>query len=149
MDTRTSTLSLTDESSSRAPYPPQNANVNVKQKSNAIADVHTSAFVSEHPQPAAEWFTRLVSPLTDRQFRKPSAMSTSIIDKQYQGQFPNTAPQVPTTPRPGGGTGQENHGFSTVLLIFIPVMVVILTVLIGLVIFLVAVLYMRRRKGIQ
>lgn len=140
----TSTLSSTDDSytHSRSSHPPHENN----HKANVI--VHTSSFVPEAPQPAAaEWFTRLISPLTDRQSKAPSAMSTSIMGKQYQGQYPNTAPQVPNTPRTG--TGQVNHGFSTVLLIFIPVMVVILTVLIGLVIFLVAVLYMRRRKGIQ
>jgi hypothetical protein len=59
-----------------------------------------------------------------------------------QGQYPIT---TPTAPR----EGHDSHGFSTVLLVFIPIIVVILTVLLGLVIFLVAVLYMRRRKGIQ
>ena len=143
----TSTLSLTDDS-----YHPRSSHIHQNQNdygnSNGNAIVYTSSFVPEAPQPAAaEWYTRLISPLTDRQSKQSSAMSTPIMGKQYQGQFPNTAPQVPTTPRTG--TEHENHGFSTVLLIFIPVMVVILTVLIGLVVFLVAVLYMRRRKGIQ
>lgn len=44
---------------------------------------------------------------------------------------------------------RDEAGMSTMLLVFIPVMVVILTVLLGLVCFLVAVLYMRRRKGIR
>ncbi|OCF33865.1 endosome protein [Kwoniella heveanensis BCC8398] len=52
------------------------------------------------------------------------------------------APQ-PHTPESG------DTGYSTILMIFIPVMVVVLTVLLGLVVFLVAVLYMRRRKGIR
>nr|ODN89521.1 endosome protein [Cryptococcus depauperatus CBS 7841] len=44
----------------------------------------------------------------------------------------------------------DNDGsYSSVLLIFIPVLVVVLTVLLGLVIFLVAILYMRRRRGIR
>jgi hypothetical protein len=72
--------------------------------------------------------------------------STLVMSqKQYEGQYPISTPQVPTMPR----TGHDAQGFSTVLLIFIPIIVVILTVLLGLVIFLVAVLYMRRRKGIQ
>lgn len=127
----TSTLSFTDASH---PHQPERANA------------HTSSLAREVPQPAAaEWFTRLISPLTDRHPKEASSMSTPVAGKQYQDQFPNTAPQVPTTPR----AGHDSHGFSTMLLIFIPIMVVILTVLIGLVIFLVAVLYMRRRKGIQ
>lgn len=110
--------------------------------------VHTSSLSREALQPgAAEWFTRLIAPLTDRhQSKHAHAMSTPVAAKQYQGPYPNIAPQVPDTPRAGHSTG---HGFSTMLLIFVPIMVVILTVLIGLVIFLVAVLYMRRRKGIQ
>lgn len=126
----TSTLSISDS----RPQSPQ------------MANARTSSLSREAPQPAAaEWFTRLISPLTDRHSKQASAMSTPVVAKQYGEQFPNTAPQVPSTPR----TGHDNHGFSTMLLIFIPIMVVILTVLIGLVIFLVAVLYMRRRKGIQ
>lgn len=144
-DMDTLTLSLTDDS-----YQSRSSRIHQAQNDyqNQNAIVYTSSFTPESPQPAAaEWYTRLISPLTGRQSKHPYAMSTPIMGKQYQGQFPNTAPQVPTTP--GTGTEHENHGFSTVLLIFIPVMVVILTVLIGLVIFLVAVLYMRRRKGIQ
>jgi hypothetical protein len=66
-----------------------------------------------------------------------------MAQKQLQAQYPIAT--GPTLPR----AGHDNHGYSTVLLIFIPIIVVILTVLLGLVIFLVAVLYMRRRKGIQ
>jgi hypothetical protein len=69
----------------------------------------------------------------------------SLSSKQLGDQYPISNPQEPTQPR----TGHDSHGFSTVLLVFIPIIVVILTVLLGLVIFLVAVLYMRRRKGIQ
>nr|XP_019008380.1 endosome protein [Kwoniella pini CBS 10737]OCF47161.1 endosome protein [Kwoniella pini CBS 10737] len=59
------------------------------------------------------------------------------------GRMPTPQP----TPNPSQGDGDS--GYSTILLIFIPVMVVVLTVLLGLVVFLVAVLYMRRRKGIR
>jgi hypothetical protein len=109
------------------------------------AILHTSSFISESPQPGPEWFTRLLSPLTNGHSKLQSAETTRVMSKQYDGQYPISTPQAPTTPR----TGHDNHGFSTVLLIFIPIIVVILTVLLGLVIFLVAVLYMRRRKGIQ
>ncbi|WVQ98170.1 hypothetical protein IAU59_005292 [Kwoniella sp. CBS 9459] len=54
-------------------------------------------------------------------------------------------PEVPQPHQPENG----DTGYSTLLMIFIPVMVVVLTVLLGLVVFLVAVLYMRRRKGIR
>jgi hypothetical protein len=109
------------------------------------AIVHTSSFSPESLQPEPDWYTRLLSPLTDEYSKIPSPESTHIMSKQFQGQYPISTPQAPTTPR----TGHDSHGFSTVLLIFIPIIVVILTVLLGLVIFLVAVLYMRRRKGIQ
>lgn len=109
------------------------------------AIVHTSSFSPEPLQPEPEWYTRLLSPLTHGYSKAPSPESTHIMSKQYQGQYPISTPQAPTTPR----TGHDSHGFSTVLLIFIPIIVVILTVLLGLVIFLVAVLYIRRRKGIQ
>nr|XP_031858225.1 uncharacterized protein CI109_006368 [Kwoniella shandongensis]KAA5525297.1 hypothetical protein CI109_006368 [Kwoniella shandongensis] len=48
-----------------------------------------------------------------------------------------------------GGNGSDDGGYSTVVLVFIPFLVVCLTVLLGLVVFLVAVLYMRRKKGIR
>ncbi|WVF69681.1 hypothetical protein IAT40_004460 [Kwoniella sp. CBS 6097] len=54
-------------------------------------------------------------------------------------------PEAPQPHTPENG----DTGYSTILMIFIPVMVVVLTVLLGLVVFLVAVLYMRRRKGIR
>ncbi|KAK8847517.1 hypothetical protein IAR55_005375 [Kwoniella newhampshirensis] len=64
------------------------------------------------------------------------------------GQAPwGGAPDIPQPRQPANGNGEG--GNSTLVLIFIPVMVVILTVLLGLVVFLIAVLYMRRRKGIR
>jgi hypothetical protein len=131
LDMDTSTLSLTE----RTPQPD-------------TAILHTSSLTREQPQPEPDWYTRLLSPLTNVISKAPSAESTHIMSlssKQLQGQYPISTPQAPTTPRPD----HDSHGFSTVLLVFIPIIVVILTVLLGLVIFLVAVLYMRRRKGIQ
>jgi hypothetical protein len=60
-------------------------------------------------------------------------------------------PNVPTPDHPqnSGSTGSNDQGFSTILLIFIPIMVVVLTVLLGMVVFLVTVLYLRRKKGIK
>jgi hypothetical protein len=127
----TSTLSLTE----RTPRPD-------------TAIFHTSSLSRELPQPEPDWYTRLLSPLTHGHSKIPSPESTHIMSlssKQLGDQYPISNPQEPTQPR----TGHDSHGFSTVLLVFIPIIVVILTVLLGLVIFLVAVLYMRRRKGIQ
>ncbi|WVR04734.1 hypothetical protein IAU60_001745 [Kwoniella sp. DSM 27419] len=60
------------------------------------------------------------------------------------------SPPETTHQSPNNGSGHDSDGgFSTLLMIFIPVMVVVLTVLLGLVVFLVAVLYMRRKKGIR
>ncbi|ODN79536.1 hypothetical protein, variant [Cryptococcus amylolentus CBS 6039] len=56
---------------------------------------------------------------------------------------------VPEIPNPSQPDGDSDGGYSTVLLVFIPVLVVVLTVLLGLVVFLVAVLFMRRRRGIR
>ena len=58
-------------------------------------------------------------------------------------------PPAPDVPRPQQPEPDGDAGFSTMLLVFIPIMVVVLTVLLGLVCFLAAVLYMRRRKGIR
>jgi len=131
LDMDTSTLSLCE----RTPQPD-------------TAIFHTSSLSRELPQPEPDWYTRLLSPLTNGYSKVPSAESTHIMSlssKQLGDQYPISNPQQPTQPR----TGHDSHGFSTVLLVFIPIIVVILTVLLGLVIFLVAVLYMRRRKGIQ
>jgi len=131
LDMDTSTLSLTE----RTP-----------RLDTAI--FHTSSLSRELPQPEPDWYTRLLSPLTNGYCKVPPAESTNIMSlssKQLGDQYPISNPQQPTQPR----TGHDSHGFSTVLLVFIPIIVVILTVLLGLVIFLVAVLYMRRRKGIQ
>ena len=131
LDMDTSTLFLTE----RTPRPD-------------TANFHTSSLSRELPQPEPDWYTRLLSPLTHVYSKVPSPESTHIMSlssKQLGDQYPISNPQEPTTPR----TGHDSHGFSTVLLVFIPIIVVILTVLLGLVIFLVAVLYMRRRKGIQ
>jgi hypothetical protein len=55
--------------------------------------------------------------------------------------------QYPTAPRTR--PIEATKGLSTVILIFIPVLVVVITVLIGLICFLVAVLLMKRRQGVR
>ncbi len=47
-----------------------------------------------------------------------------------------------------GGIDQQPQ-FNAVLLVIIPVLVVVLTMLLGLVVFLVAVLYMKKKRGIR
>jgi len=132
LDMDTSTLSLTERTPRHGP-----------------ATFQTSSLSRELPEPEPDWYTRFLSPLTHVYSKAPSPESTQIMSlsssNKLQEQYPISTPQAPTTPR----TGHDSHGFSTVLLVFIPIIVVILTVLLGLVIFLVAVLYMRRRKGIQ
>jgi hypothetical protein len=115
----------------------------------------TSLLSHEAPKPiAAEWLTRLmsISPLTSSHLNPPeSPQSTMAHSYVYQNQDQYPVPQQPPQPGSGSGTGRHggDPGLSTLLLIFIPIMVVILTVLLGLVFFLVAVLFMRRRKGIK
>jgi hypothetical protein len=43
----------------------------------------------------------------------------------------------------------DDPGDSTVLLVLIPILAVIFTILIGLVVFLIAMLYMRKKRGIR
>ena len=50
----------------------------------------------------------------------------------------------------GAGDGYEHgKGLNIVLLVFIPILAVVLTILLGLMVFLVAMLYMRRKRGIK
>jgi hypothetical protein len=48
-------------------------------------------------------------------------------------------------------TGDYEHGkgLNIVLLVFIPILAVVLTILLGLLVFLVAMLYMRKKRGIK
>ncbi|EIW71170.1 hypothetical protein TREMEDRAFT_71079 [Tremella mesenterica DSM 1558] len=111
----------------------------------------TSTPYKSHPQPGGgggAWYTRLISPLTDTRQSDTSPLSTprlSPAQLPMQEQFPHP-PEMPTPKQPDG---DSNQGFSTALLIFIPIMVVVLTVLLGLIVFLVAVLFMRKRRGIR
>ncbi len=101
----------------------------------------TSSLLRQPVQPAAEWFTRLISPLTPTE-DVPASRSTPVI---MQEQFP-AAPEVPQPHQPEHTGGK---GFSTMLLVLIPILVVVLTILMGSVCFLATVLYMRRKKGIR
>jgi len=104
----------------------------------------TSSLFRQPVQPVADWFTRLISPLTHTEESSSSPRSTSVM---IQEQFP-IPPDLPHQPKQPEGDN-DGAGFSTMLLVFIPILVVVLTVLLGLVCFLAAVLYMRRRKGIR
>ena len=53
-------------------------------------------------------------------------------------------------PRVEAGDGYEHgKGLNIVLLVFIPILAVVLTILLGLMVFLVAMLYMRKKRGIK
>ena len=54
----------------------------------------------------------------------------------------------PGIPLPHEREGDQG-AVSTMLLVFVPILVVVLTVLVGLIIFLIAVLFMKRRKGVR
>lgn len=58
-------------------------------------------------------------------------------------------PWHPDLPKPTQSDNDNGGGVSTLLLVFIPVLVVVLAVLVGMVVFLIAVLYMRRKRGIR
>jgi hypothetical protein len=58
-------------------------------------------------------------------------------------------PQIPAPREPSEGSGNQGSGMNNMLLIFIPMLAVVLTVLLGLLVFLVAMLYMKRRRGIR
>lgn len=58
-------------------------------------------------------------------------------------------PWHPDLPNPTQSENDNGGGVSTLLLVFIPVLVVVLTVLVGMVVFLIVVLYMRRKRGIR
>lgn len=58
-------------------------------------------------------------------------------------------PQVPSPREPTSGSGNQGGGMNNLLLVFIPMLAVVLTVLLGLLVFLIVVLYMKRRRGIR
>lgn len=58
-------------------------------------------------------------------------------------------PWHPDLPKPTQSDNDNGGGVSALLLVFIPVLVVVLAVLVGMVVFLIAVLYMRRKRGIR
>lgn len=58
-------------------------------------------------------------------------------------------PWHPDLPNPTRSENDNGGGVSTLLLVFIPVLVVVLTVLVGMVVFLIVVLYVRRKRGIR
>jgi hypothetical protein len=58
-------------------------------------------------------------------------------------------PQIPAPREPTSGSGNQGTGMNNLLLVFIPMLAVILTVLLGLLVFLIVVLYMKRRRGIR
>ncbi|KAK4686522.1 Ran-binding protein 9/10, partial [Tremellales sp. Uapishka_1] len=103
---------------------------------DSSAEALTTSSYRLEPRPInTEWLTRLISN-TD-----PAAPKTTPLLTMQEPNFT----EVPPT----DGHGNGNGGYSTLLLVFIPIMVVILTVLLGLLVFLMAILYLRRRKGIR
>lgn len=145
------------------------------QSPPVLAIAHKTASVqtdAAHPA-AADWFTRLIAPLTHS---SPVSLAAPAASEQPQAPIAHVKsfwaggdiyvdeqgnrPPSMQAPYPGPGSGGggtvgttphqgEQRGLSTVLLIFIPVLVVVITVLVGLLCFLIAVLLMRRRKGVR
>lgn len=123
----------------------------------------TSIAFRAAPQPGVkvEWLSRLISPLTltpaqddsaaaSAASASASAPSSPVLPNMQDPWLPAPASVIARPSQPTSGSGSDNDvGYSTLLLVLIPVMVVVLTVLLGLVMFLVAVLYMRRRRGIR
>jgi hypothetical protein len=136
-------------------------------ESEAMADLPlTSSPYSDIPQPAAEWFTRLISPLTHVYSSAASPSATNSVDSVVMlspiapGDMDNAGNGFVGI---GGEVGSkpfasapiphpqidDDPGDSTVLLVLIPILAVIFTILIGLVVFLIAMLYMRKKRGIR
>jgi hypothetical protein len=141
-----------------------------------IAVAHKTASAqtdAAHPA-AADWFTRLIAPLTHSSPVSLAAPAASDGAQNlnagvkslwaggtvYTGEESKYRPASMQGPYPGPGSGGggtvgtaphqgEQRGLSTVLLIFIPVLVVVITVLVGLLCFLIAVLLMRRRRAVR
>lgn len=146
---------------------------------DSVTAALTSAHYSDRIQPGVEWFTRLISPLTRHTAdpssppsRLPMVVASAVpVMKEDQGtdvwetvkgvaeayrpaaqldQAPYpTQPQIPAPRGPETGSDGRSAGMNNMLLIFIPMLAVVLTVLLGLLVFLVAMLYMRRRRGIR
>ena len=139
----------------------------------------TSTLHLESAQPPPQWFTKLISPLTSHravvqppestpQALVPQAdplpelpavepsqeLASVVLEKVIMWEEHEEAVVLARpiawdpSPNPPSNSGRQN-GMSAVLLVFIPVLVVVLTVLVGLVCFLAAVLFMRRRRGIR
>ena len=87
--------------------------------------------------------------LHQRQISLPGLVDTSASPRPTSSSSQGRFPMVQGSVRTRQGEAEGGGGFSTLLLVFIPLMVVVLTLLLGLVLFLAAVLYMRRRKGIR
>ena len=112
----------------------------------------TSSPLKQLPRPGeaaqSEWFSRFISPLTGTGSSPDSSPVSTPVLLPAQLPMHENFPGTDMPPRTGTD-GDAGRGVSTVLLIVIPVMVVVLTVLLGLIVFLVAVLYMRKKRGIR
>ncbi|KAL7419390.1 Protein ssh4 [Cryptotrichosporon argae] len=108
----------------------------------------TSSAPFESPEPAEHAWAAI--PRTARRPNSPDPPSS------MQPAYSAALAGVPVASRPGlppGVTGvataEDGDGPSTLLLVLIPLLVVVLTVLLGMIMFLVSVLFMRRRQGIR
>ncbi|WVQ83183.1 hypothetical protein IAT38_005322 [Cryptococcus sp. DSM 104549] len=142
----TSTLLFTEQPEQPLPHSPKTASF-----------IHQQA----DPAPRPDWLTRLIS-ISPRTSSSPASLevlssqespastrSHTRIMGDVKTDMQDPWGSLPQVPRPQNPDNNSEGGYSTVLLVFIPVLIVILTVLVGLVVFLIAVLYMRRKRGIR
>lgn len=118
----------------------------------------TSALHVESAKPGLEWLTRLIAPLTGHSSvasGTPGAASTAIplldavkeplvVMQDVQQPWTGQPTIVPARPQDGDG-----KGLNIVLLVFIPILAVVATLLLGMVVFLVVMLYLRKKRGIK
>ncbi|KAK6903609.1 hypothetical protein I203_107114 [Kwoniella mangroviensis CBS 8507] len=129
--------------------PAQNQNQKQKQKQKQIIDNNNISDSGSISSDLIKQRSTSTSPSPGIGSSTSSHSNNNMIEtRQQPDPWNGRMPTPPATPNTGNSDNGDS-GYSTILLIFIPVMVVVLTVLLGLVVFLVAVLYMRRRKGIR
>lgn len=133
-----------------------------------LAIDHTSAVTATAPtvaQPIESTKQPLSAPAAEVDIEvDPESMTFFMNDEDLiraiqavkAGEVPATGAQQdpwigqPTYPaRVETGDYEHGKGLNIVLLVFIPILAVVLTILLGLLVFLVAMLYMRKKRGIK